>query len=227
MADRRVMWIALALLALVAAALWVPWATQKRGVIAATPVPAPLFGYTPAPLAGGQTACIQTVTFSPQTQIGEMALVTNGRPGPALELTAKAPGYRATARIPAGYRDDVGVRFNLPTPAKPVIGDLCIRNTGRRTISLNGTTESRTMGRPQLVIGGAVQPSDPKLVFYARGERSYAGRAGEMLRHAAIFTPPFLPPAALGLLALVALVGIPLAIALALKSASGADGEAG
>jgi hypothetical protein len=225
MPDRRALLIGVLAFVAVAAVLWVPWATKTRVVIASTPVPPPLFGFTPAPLEGGQTGCIQTVTFSPQTQIGEMAIATKGGPGPALDITAKAPGYSAKAQIPAGYVVNDGARFNLTAPSKEVIGDLCIRNTGKQTVILNSTNEFRTMGRPQLVIGGQVQPMDPKLVFYARGQGSYLSRAGQILRHAAIFTPPFLPRVVLALLGLVALVGIPLAMALAFIRADAADRE--
>src|ERR1700741_3657628 len=102
MASRRVVLIALAAFVLIAAVLWIPWATKDRVVTAATPVPPALFGYTPAPLKAGQTGCIQTVTFDSQTQIGEIALATNGKPGPALAITAKAPGgYSATSHVAA------------------------------------------------------------------------------------------------------------------------------
>ena len=227
MPSRRVMLIALTATAVVAAALWIPWATKARTVIASTPVPPPLNNYTPAPLKGGQTGCMQTVTFSPATQVGEIALVTRGAAGrgPQLDITAKAPGYRAATEIGAGWVTDDTVRFNLATPLKPVIGDLCIHNTGKQTIVLNSTTEFRTMGRPQLVIAGQVQPADPKLIFYRRGKASYLSRTGEILRHAATFTAPLFSRWVLGLLALAALIGMPLAIAFALRGAFDADSE--
>jgi hypothetical protein len=156
-----------------------------------------------------------------------MAVVTKGKPGPALAIDAKAPGYRATAQVPAGYRDTDALRFDLATPKKAVIGDLCIRNTGKREIVLKATTEFRTMGRPVLSIDGTAQPMDPKLIFYERGKSSYLSRAGDILRHAAVFTPPFLPRVVLSLLALVALIGLPVAVAFALKRAFEADSETG
>jgi hypothetical protein len=227
MASRRVLLIALSAFALVAAVLWIPWATKSRVVTAATPVPAALVGYVPAPLPGGATGCMSSVTFSPQTQIGEIAVVTKGKPGPALAISAKATGYRASARVPAGYHDNDAIRFDLATPKDAVIGSLCIRNTGKQTVVLKATTEFRTMGRPQLSIDGTPQPMDPKLIFYERDRSSFLSRAGDILRHAAVFTPPFLPRIVLGLLALIALIGIPVAVAFALKSAVEADSETG
>src|SRR5436190_8473283 len=120
----------LAALTVIAAILWVPWATKKRVVIAPTPVPAPLFGVTPIPLKGGSTACQEQVTFTPQTQIGEIGLTTGGKPGPRLAITASARGYRAKSSLPAGYKDAPGAFFSIPAPARDVIGRLCFKNTG-------------------------------------------------------------------------------------------------
>src|SRR4051812_19107491 len=115
MRSRDVMLIALAAFVVVAAVLWIPWATKSRVVIASTPVPPALFGITPAPLKGGATGCMHSVTFDPQTQIGEIGFNTNGKPGPRLAITATAPGYRATSQIPAGHVNDPAARFEIAT----------------------------------------------------------------------------------------------------------------
>jgi hypothetical protein len=210
-------------LAVLGAVLWLPWATKERTVVAATPVPPPLFGITPAPLKGGSTACMQQVTFSPETQIGEIGVATGGKPGPPLAITASARDYRSTARVGPGYRDDPSLRFQLAAPGGPVIGRLCIRNEGHRAISLNATNEFRTMGRPQLVVDGQPQPIDPHLAFYSRVEQSYLSRVGEIFTHAAVFTPAFLSKVVLMLLALLALAGIPLLVIAAFARAARDD----
>ena len=222
MAKRAVL-IGLGLYALAAAILWIPWATQERVITAATPVPPPMFAISPAPLKGGSTACLDQVTFDPRTRIGEIGLTTGGKPGPPLDITASAPGYRATAKIAAGYRDDPAARFTIDAPPGPVLGTLCIRNAGRTTVSLNGTNEFRTMGRPALAIDNVHQPLDAKLVFYDSVQVSYAARVGEILSHASIFTPGFLSKTVLILIALLALIGIPLAVAMALAIAARED----
>src|SRR5215212_10406000 len=96
---RRTLLIWACAFAVIGAVLWLPWMTKERTVVAATPVPPPLFGITPAPLKGGSTACLQDVTFSPETQVAEIGVATGGKAGPPLEITAAAPGYNATARI--------------------------------------------------------------------------------------------------------------------------------
>jgi hypothetical protein len=215
---KRPLLIALGVFVVVAAILWIPWATKDR-VVGSTPVPPPLFGITPVPLKGGSTACLDNVTFSPQTDIGEIGVTTKGKPGPRLDITASAPGYHVTSQISAGYSTDPAARFPIASPPGAVIGKLCIHNAGKTAISLNGTNEFRTMGRPTLVVDGAPQPVDAKLVFYDRVHSSYVSRLGSIFGHAAIFTPGFFSKVVLMLLALLALVGIPLAVALALSIA--------
>lgn len=213
------------MVAILAAILWIPWATKER-VVVSTPVPPPIFGVTPAPLKGGSTACQQNVTFTPHTDIGEIGLTTGGKPGPPLAITANARGYHVKSKIQGGYHDDPAARFSLAAPPGPVIGSICFHNTGRRSVSLNGTNEFRTMGRPTLVIDGVAQPYDAKLVFYDRIRSSYASRAGEIFDHAAIFTPAFFSKFVLIAIALLALFGIPLAIASALAVAERDDEQA-
>ena len=222
---RRATLGALIVFAVVAAILWIPWATQERVVIAPTPVPAPLFGITPIPFKGGATACQQNVTFNPHTQIAEIGVTTGGKPGPPLAITADARGYHARSSVPGGYRDNPALRFNLAAPPSAVIGKLCMKNTGRAGINLDGTGEFRTMGRPSLAIDGVPVPVDAKLVFYARSRSSYLSRVGQIFGHAATFTPAFFSKAVLIALALLALVGIPVAIALAYSAAVRADDE--
>src|SRR5437764_11276946 len=96
---RRLTLGGLAIFAIVAALLWIPWDTAERVVIASTPVPPPLFGITPVPVKGASTACQQNVTFDRRTRVGEIGLTTGAKPGPPLKLVARAPGYHATAVI--------------------------------------------------------------------------------------------------------------------------------
>src|SRR3954449_5587586 len=115
MARRRMLG-PLAVFAVIAAILWIPWATKERVVIAPTPVPAPLFGSTPIPLKGGATACQQNVTFNSQTQIAEIGVTTGGKPGPPLAIKADAPGYHVRSAVPGGYHDEPALRFDLAAP---------------------------------------------------------------------------------------------------------------
>ena len=217
---------ALAAFAVLAAILWIPWATTERPIIASTPVPPPQFGVSPAPVRGGGTACQRNVTFYSRTKVAEIGVLTGGRPGPPLEITASAPGYRQRVLVPGGYRDDQALRFHLRPPSHSALGQLCIRNTGRQGVNLVATGELATTGRPDLVIDGTQQPVDAKLLFFDTVKQSYASRIGEIFGHAANFTPPFLSQPVLIVLALVTLLVIPVLVAAALSAAFREDDQA-
>jgi hypothetical protein len=220
--------IGLGVFVVVAAILFVPWATKDRGVIASTPVPPPLFSVTSIPLKPGQTACMNQVTFDPLSQVAEIGVGTGGKPGPPLMATLSGPGYRSVARVPAGYTDKNGpaLRFDVQPPAHALLGRMCIRNAGTSEMSLNGTNEFRTSGRPALSVDGAAQAVDARLAFYARKPASYAGRVGPIFGHASTFTPGFLSQGVLILLGLLALIGIPAGAFAALAVAARDDEKA-
>ena len=222
----RVVLGALACFAVVAAILWIPWATTERPIIASTPVPPPQFGVSPAAVRGGGTACQRNVTFYSRTKVAEIGVLTGGKPGPVLAVTASAPGYGQRVTIPAGYKDDQALRFHLDPPSHSVLGQLCIRNTGRQSVNLVGTGELATTGRPNLLIDGVQQPIDAKLLFYDTVKESYAARIGETFGHAANFTPAFFSQPVLIAIALLTLIGIPVLMAGALSSAFREDEQA-
>ena len=222
---RRNLLIAIAAFVALAAVLWVPWATKKRGVVASTPVPAALFGVTPAPLKPGQKACMDQVTFDQRSQVAEIGVATGGKPGPPLDVVVSGAGYRSTARVPAGYTDTQSLRFDMKPPPKAVIGQMCIRNAGKIPMSLNATNEFRTSGRPTLTIDGVPQPIDAQLLLYSKKSESYLSQLGAIFKHAATFTPPFLPSPVLALLALLALLCIPAGAFAALAIAARDDDD--
>ena len=223
---RRNVLIGAAVFVALAAVLWLPWATEKRVVVASTPDPPALFGVTPAPLKPGQTACMQQVTLDPLSQVAEIGVATGNKPGPPLDVVAKGPGYRATTQIPAGYRDTPSLRFDLQPPRRDLIGEICIRNAGRAAMSLNGTNEFRTNGRPSLAIDNVPQSFDAQLKLYAKERESYLSRLGAIFRHAATFTPAFLSSPVLALIALIALLAIPAGAFAALSIAARGDDDA-
>jgi hypothetical protein len=223
---RRTVLTAIIAFVVLAAILWLPWATKKRPVVASTPVPPALFTVTPAPLKPGQKACLLQVTLDPLSQVAEIGVNTGNKPGPPLEVVASGPGYRAATHVAGGYTDTPALRFFLIPPKHALLGRICIRNVGHNAISLNGTNEFRTTGRPSLVIDNVVQPFDAQLKLYARKDQSYLSRAGAILGHAAIFMPAALSKTVLLLLALLALVGIPAGVFGALALAARADDEA-
>src|SRR4051794_187449 len=151
--PRRALILCLAAFAIAAAILWLPWATAKRTVVASTPVPPALFAVTPAPLPPGSSACMEQVTLDSKSQVAEIGVNTGTGKGPPLEVTTSGPGgYSAKTRVPGGYTSTPALLFKLTPPQHELLGKICFRNAGKRKMSLNGTNEFRTLGRPSLSI---------------------------------------------------------------------------
>jgi hypothetical protein len=103
-----------------------------------------------------------------------------------------------------------------PPPDVTLDGTLCLRNDGRRRIGLVGSQEAENASLPETRVGGQVSPVDPALTFLGAHPRSLLDRAGTVLGRASQFTGGVAPPWLLWALAVVLVVGVPLATAAAL-----------
>ena len=200
----------------VAAVFFGPFLVRNRFLVANTPVPPPGTSVTPVVLEPGSRACAEQVTFDERGDLVQLVPLQEGRPGPPLALTLDAPGYRARATVPGGYRGNAPVRVRIDPPAKAVIGTLCVRNSGRATTQLVGTNEFRTGGRSAVKLDGQPIPTDFALAFY----ESEPGRVALILprivqraaqNHGALVGPWLVWP-----LLIAFVIGIPLLCARAI-----------
>ena len=189
--------------------LWLPCLTASREVISQTPSPPALYDATPVRLRGHDVACLQGVTFDRDSEVVGLTLAEPPARHVALVLSAAAPGYRARA---TARPESVSVRAPIAPPARSTIGRLCIANAGRGAIALAGTAEPGTASRPVASVNGAPIGPDIAVSLYRRRRSSYLARAGDILRHASTYTWGVLGPAALALLAVVLLVGVPAGV---------------
>src|SRR5436305_889298 len=162
----------------------VPYLSQKREVIAATPTPNAIAAVSPIMLKPASQVCTGQVSYSPDSQIARF--VTVGSPkekGPPLMITADGPGYRAHARIPAGYPGTGTIESRLTPPEHSLIGEFCIHNAGHSQVVLAGTQEGRTVGRSYATVDGAVIPTQLSLTLRGADRASVLSRVGALLDH--------------------------------------------
>ena len=198
------------------AVLWLPFLTRTREAISQTPVPIALHEPARIVLRAGATACLRGVTFDRDSEVVGFTRGGAARAPAALIVSAAAPGYRArTVAPPQG----TVVRVPLAPPRRSVIGRLCIANAGRRAIVLPGTTDPGSAEPPFTSIDGRAIVPDVAVSLYRRRPSSYLSRVGGILRHASTFA---WDPAVLWGLAILVLVGVPVAVvwglALSLRS---------
>jgi hypothetical protein len=204
-------WVVLPALAAtaLAAVLFARFLMYEREVVAATPSPRPLFDVNLVDVPVGEELCIADVTIPREARQLRFQVVTEGRRGPALDVTLRARAYRERLTVAGGYPDSALISAPMKPPAVATLGEVCLRHRGSRQIQLVGSEEARTASRPETSIGGAVIDADTYLVFYANGPASALDRAEEIVDHMSAFRPAVVGPWLLWpLLALVA-IGVP------------------
>jgi hypothetical protein len=215
-----------ALLMVVALVAWgIPWLTASRTDTTAVPTPPPFSTVTPIALPGGAKICEDKVAFATQTRDATVLTSKFSGAGPALRVVASFPGYEGVGTIPAGYGGESALRADLPAPPRDAIGTLCITNTGRRAIALEGTAEGRIQNRSVTSVDDRVIVPKLSLILTEPVNRSLADRPGEILDRIAAFKPGWIGSGSLALLFLLVLVGVPAGVLWAIWDGISRDGE--
>ena len=211
---------ALAAALIVAGALiwFLPYMTDKRPAVAEVPTPPALFALSDYPLPPGGSACMNTITITPQSQVAEFDL----RPakqtpagGPPVDLVLSAPGYRYVLAVPGGYPGG-SVALPITPPKRAEIGTACFLNKGHSAVLLPGTSEPRTVARSGTLIDGSSVVGDIALSFVQQRPQALADRLGEVFAHASNLTDHLIPSWLIWLIAVLAAFGVPAGVVLAL-----------
>jgi hypothetical protein len=208
----------LAVFAVGAIAYFVPSLTLKRVVVTSTPSLDGLTLRAAVNVPRHRTACIRPVPLDPGARFVHMLVsVKGGRTWP-LDLTLRGGDFVAHGRF-AGYppntQTPVVARLDR-APSQAQRGELCVRNTGRRTVSLVGTNEPALVSLPTTYLGGTpVVDVDPAIAFTTGQERSIVQRRTTIVDHTAAFTG-VMPAWLIWPLALLFVLGLPAGVAWAL-----------
>jgi hypothetical protein len=204
---------------LIACIAWfVPYLTRERHNLAGVPVPPPFLAQTPVEIDPDSEACLSDVAFDTDAEFVELTALS--APRPRLEVVARAPGYRETGAVPGG-REALSAMFaRIDPPERSVIGTLCIRNRGKRSITLLGTNDARTsVGRSITRIDGAEIAPDITVSLFSEENGSVLERLGQLVDRAAAFKPGlFGLPVLLWIVLVLAAIGIPAAALYAMMS---------
>ena len=207
----------LAVYALGAAVLFIPFLTREREVFDSTPNPPPLFSVEGVSFAPGVDMCVAPVTLTPSSQVLRLRAVRDfGAPGTPVDVLATGAGYSYAGRVEVAR---IAPRIELPIapPKRPVSARVCLHNHGRVGILLVASQEPRTQSESTTTFDGKPLAPDVTLQVLERRPASLAGRLSTVIGHAATFRPG--SAALLWIFVLLVLVGAPLGVAAAFRAA--------
>jgi hypothetical protein len=215
-------------------ALWfvwkaVPFLDRERPATYATPTVQPTDPASLAPIAvrGGQRVCSDKIPWGPDARYVQFTLTGGAKwPTSPLRIEATGPGYRATARLPKGTAGDV-LQTVAITPARTEIpdGTLCIVNEGRHQIKLYGINQGRGSSPSTTTVDDKPVAQELSITVLTHPSQSLTARLGTIASHIAAFRP--LTGWEVFVLGLLAVFGVPIAVAVALARAAAEDDVAG
>jgi hypothetical protein len=199
----------LLVLGVAAVDLFIPYLTRERETVAGVPVPPPFAVQENIRLKPGEQICMGEVAMDVDAEVAEFTVVGEARSGPPLRVSARAPGYRAIARVRGGYGAPQTMRVPLEPPSRSLLADFCLANRGRHKVDLLGTHEPRTASRPVARVDGREVAPDLTLRFLSEDTGSVTARLGTLIDRMSAFRPPVLEKPVLWLLLVLTVLVLP------------------
>jgi hypothetical protein len=200
-----------------------PFLRDGRAATYATPTVQPTDPAALAPVVvkGGQTACTDQIPFGPDARYVQFTLTGSKRPASPITVVARAPGYRAQAQLPAGTPGDVLQTVPITPAPRGVSGTLCLTNDGRHQVAFYGINPGRGSSPSTTLVDDKPVPQELSLTLLTHPSQGLGARLGTLASHIAAFRP--LTGWEVWLLGLLAVLGVPVAVAVALARAAGDD----
>jgi hypothetical protein len=173
------------------------------------------------PVKKHQRVCVNQMEYGPGAKYVSLSVRTT-RPSGTILLEAKAPGYVASARRPAGLIGDVPIVIPI-APARSEVdgGTLCLTNEGRHQVSFYAINPGRGTSPAQTTVDGKPVMQQMSVTLLTSPSKSMASRLGTIFAHVAAFRP--VTGWEVWLLALLAFIGVPVALGVALARAAADD----
>lgn len=169
----------------------------------------------------GEQACQGSIQAGAEFDAVELLLGTGHRPGPPLSVSVRetyTTRVVSTGRLPAGARDNQGATVQLDRPvAEGTDFDVCVRNDGRNEVAFYGGPTHEAPGHS--FVGSRPGTGDMRIIFRRTEPRTALAQVPDMFERAALFRPEPVGTWAFWALLVAVAGGIPLLLALALRSA--------
>jgi hypothetical protein len=216
-----------AVVVLVLGALFVvrPFIAAERDMPAEIPSPASLERTDLVPLTHGAPVCFGNAVADHRSEQVRFKIYSPHGPAPALSVHVAGPGYDYTAKIPPGTPDNTLVQAPIPAPPANVPVRVCIRSAGRPPIALFASSD-RTRSRSMATVDGKRTIKSVWFSFYEPAPRAITERLPDTIQRMTVFRPHYVTQGVLWVLAVLFLVGMPIAVIWAYARALRDDGLA-
>ena len=172
-----------------------------------------------AVLQPGDTACQGPIDVPADAATVRFLVDTGGVPGPPLAVSVRtSDGVFGPATVAGGYRGRSTVEASPPGIEKGRRVALCVRNAGRRQVSLYGGA-SQASRTSELTVDGREATTDLTLVFERGEARSMLSALPDAIERATLFKAGWIGEGLLWALAVLLVTAVPAALVVALRAA--------
>jgi hypothetical protein len=198
-----------------------PFLTRERDFLATTPQPPALTAVSLVELKAGEQACLDKAVVDEHAGRALITVGTYGRPPAPLRLSITGRGLREVRRVPPTYAENLTFTVPVDPPDQAVVTTICIRNDGRRKIALYGDAERTS--RSTTRVDGKPVPANFAIAFAERKHHTLLERLPLAVERMQAFRPDVTWLA--WLVAVLFVIGMPLAAVWALAAGAHADEE--
>jgi hypothetical protein len=208
-----------------ALAWWRPFLLDERTFVASIPQPSPLFSLPLIPLKAGEQTCFQPAIIDTHSERAAFLFKSVAPAGEPLRVSMSGPDYRFATGVTGGSPAGSAVSLAVPAPPRDLPLRVCIRNAGRREVSLWAANDrTRT---PMTVTGaGAKLNANVQFAFYESKPTSLLGHLPIAFQRLGEFRPGLLGSWLFWPLAVICVLGLPLGALWALWRTIRDDAEA-
>jgi hypothetical protein len=194
---------------------------HKEKPVLGTPGPRAAFMASEFSIPAHQRACMSGVTIGPHMRVAQFEVREapgSSQGSPPIDVLLSGPGYEELAHAQS-EQPEGPVEVPIEPPPRSLIGSVCLINRGTRTAVLVGSTESRSRSRAALTIAGKPVSGDIALTFLSGRPRTRLSRLAEVFDHASNLTDNLVPAWLIWIVAISALLGVPVATVVVIRRA--------
>jgi hypothetical protein len=193
----------------------IPYLRQPGPATDSTPTFQPLRDYTTIALKESQELCINRVTLTPKSRYAQFTIAGQEYGTPPVTVVASAAGYKSIARLPAGPRSALLTVALTPPVDELSNGKVCVLNQGTEQLHVIAASEGKSTTLSTTSIDSKPAKLDVPLTLLSSLSATRLDRLSSTISHAAAFVP--LAPWTIWVLLFLLLVGVPLALVVALS----------